>query len=132
MAGKNLEEAFTGFVSKWKDQKWRETIAVIINFYTLAITYPVPAFSVQNSFTALDRLASAYDPNIDSKPGPTRISSVLSHGNLITQSLPTSLHTFYDTFYKTYCSGTGKNADGRYYPYRFSQWRCTWESSNNT
>jgi hypothetical protein len=107
----DLEDAFWHFVSKWKEPKWMETIAIVIDFYIRAIIYPVVEFSVLDSFTALDRLASTYDPTIDRKTGTEKIACVLSQGDLISRDLPSDLHTFFDAFFKKYCP-PDKKADG--------------------
>jgi hypothetical protein len=107
----NLEDAFWHFALKWKDPKWVETMAIVIDFYIRAITYPVVEFSVLDSFTALDRLASTYNPTIDGKSGTERIASVLSHGDLIGRDLPTDLYTFFNAFFRKHCT-PGKIADG--------------------
>jgi hypothetical protein len=107
----NLEDAFWHFALKWKDPKWTETIAKVINFYIRAITYSVPEFSVLDSFTALDRLASTYDDTIDNKSGIYKISFILSHGDLISRDPPKELHTIYDSFFKKYCPPS-KKVDG--------------------
>jgi hypothetical protein len=106
----NLEDAYWHFALKWKDPKWTETIAKVINFYIRAITYPVPEFSVLDSFTALDRLASSYDSEIEKKHGSERISSLLSHGDLISRDLPKDLYSVYHSFFNRYC--TSKKANG--------------------
>ncbi len=108
---KYLDDAYKGFMSKWKDPKWVGAIALIIEFYVRANTYSTVELSVLDSFMALDRLASAYDPEIDNKNGSVRIYRVISEGGLIKKSLPTALCAFFDAFYKKNCL-PGKNADG--------------------
>jgi len=108
---KDIEDAFWHFASKWKDPKWTETMAIVIDFYIRSIVYPVVEFSVLDSFTALDRLACTYDPKMDNKSGAARIASVLSHGDLISQDLPKDLYVVYDAFFKKYCT-PDKKADG--------------------
>lgn len=110
---KYLDDAYKGFISKWKDPKLRGPIAKIIELYVRANTYPTVDLSVLDSFTALDCLASAYDPQIDKLWGSDRILSVISKGGLTGRGPPIALYTLYDTFYKTYCpAGSSKTADG--------------------
>jgi hypothetical protein len=108
LEAKYLDVAYKGFVSKWNDRNWRETIAIILEFYARANTYPTVELSVLDSFTALDRLASAYSLE-DVNPASKRIYQTLAKGGLDAQSPPKELFTFYDDFYKKNCPA--KTAD---------------------
>lgn len=95
----DLDHAYKGFVSKWNDLNpyWRETIALILEFYARANTYPTVDLSVLDSFMALDYLALALGIKGN---GRDRISQILAKGGLDTQSPPNDLYILYNTFYK--------------------------------
>ncbi|MGD0953286.1 MAG: hypothetical protein ABR985_12990 [Methanotrichaceae archaeon] len=101
MLAKYLDDAYKGFASKWNDPKWRKTVATILEFYTRANTYPTVELSVLDSFTALDRLASAYSLE-EVTPASKRIRQALAKGGLNNQSPEKELYTFYEDFYKKY------------------------------
>lgn len=102
MDSKYLDVAYKGFISKWKDPKWREPIAKIIEFYVRANTYSTVELSVLDSFIALDILASAYSLETVN-PAPERIRQTLAKGGLDTHMPPRDLYTLYNNFYSTNC-----------------------------
>lgn len=105
----DLDLAYKGFVLKWNDPRWKETIALILEFYIRANTYHVVELSVLDSFMALDRLASGY--SLESvKIASDRVRQVLSRAGLDTKSPHTDLCQFFNDFYRR--TGTGKTADG--------------------
>jgi hypothetical protein len=97
----DLDQAYKDFVCRWNDPDpyWRETIALVLEFYARANTYPTVDFSVLDSFTALDYLALARGIK---GWGHERIRLILANGELDTQHPPNDLYIFYDTFYKKY------------------------------
>jgi len=105
----DLDLAYKGFVPKWNDPKWRETIALIIEFYVRANIYHVVNLSVLDSFMALDRLASGYClENVN--PASERIRQALGKARLATRLPSSDLCRFYGDFYRINCPG--KIADG--------------------
>lgn len=95
----DLDQAYKGFVSRWNDPDphWRETIALVLEFYARANTYPIVDFSVLDSFTGLDYLALVLGIK---GCEPDRIRQVLAKGGLDTQSPPNDLYILYNDFYK--------------------------------
>lgn len=102
MDARYLDVAYKGFISKWKDPRWREPIAKIIEFYVRANTYPTVELSVLDSFTALDVLASAYSLETIN-PASKRIRKILEKGALNARTPPEALHTLYKSFYAINC-----------------------------
>ncbi len=107
-----LKEAYQVFMKKWSDTSWRRVIKKIIALYIRANVYPTVEFSVVDSFTALDNLASLH--KIRSTSGSERISVVLKREKLDKQSPPKRLFDFYDDYYKTNCNAKypNKQANG--------------------
>ncbi|MGB4698379.1 MAG: hypothetical protein WBH08_11120, partial [Methanothrix sp.] len=105
----DLDLAYKGFVLKWNDPQWKETITLILEFYIRANTYHVVELSILDSFMALDRLASGYSlENV--RMASDRIRQALSMAGLDTKSPHTDLCQFFNDFYRR--NGTGKTADG--------------------
>jgi len=105
-----LDLAYKGFVSKWNDPNWRETIALILEFYIRANIYHVVELSVLDSFTAMDRFASAYSlENVGS--ANERIRRTLALAGMDRQRPNRELCIFFEEFYNRYCPPR-KIADG--------------------
>lgn len=124
LIAKYLDDAYKGFVSKWNDPNWREPIAIILEFYARANTYPTVELSVLDSFSAMDRLASAYSLE-KVTPADKRMRQALARGGLETQLPRKELHKFYEDFYKKYCPI--KTAGWCYHTYRFPSWCSAWQ-----
>jgi hypothetical protein len=105
----DLDQAYKCFVSKWNDPNLKEPIAMILEFYVRANIYHVVELSVLDSFTAMDRIASAYSlENV--RVASDRIRQALTKAGLDTQNPQRELCKFYDDFYRIHCPR--KTADG--------------------
>lgn len=110
MEARYLDDAYKGFILRWKDPKWRRPIPIIIELYIRANTYPTIELSIVDSFTALDFLASACFPGISEQSSVVKLSRILSKGGLNNQTLPMDLYSYYNSFYRKYCP-SDKKAD---------------------